>query len=75
MRKHNLVLFNFIGYRLQVSVKGKGVDLKGYYEEGKLQSMTTTGVKHICSRKSKYYGHICSQSPSKPQKNIKAYLI
>lgn len=47
MRKHNPILFDFIEYRLQVIVKVKRVDLKGYSEEGKLHSMTAGGVKHL----------------------------
>ncbi|XP_075095428.1 uncharacterized protein LOC142173703 [Nicotiana tabacum] len=34
MRKHNPIVFDFIEYRLQVSVKGKRVELKGFSEEG-----------------------------------------
>lgn len=45
MRKHNSMLFDFIENRLSVSVKGKRVDLKGHFEEGKLQSITSSGVK------------------------------
>lgn len=46
IRKHNPVSFDFIGYRLQVSVNGKRVELKGYFEEGQLQAMTASGVNN-----------------------------
>lgn len=60
MRKHNPILFDFIEYRLQVSVKGKRVYLKGYSEEGRLQSMTASGIKNLV-KKDKFFRHICSQ--------------
>lgn len=44
------MLFDFIEYRLQVSVKGKKIYLKGHFEEGELQSMATSGVKQLLKK-------------------------
>lgn len=59
MRQHNPILFDFSGYKLQVSVKGKRVDLNGFFEEGKLQSLSASGVKQLF-KKGKLFGHIFS---------------
>lgn len=58
MRKHNPILFDFIEYRLQVSVKGKRVDLKGHSEEGKLHSMTVSGVKQLLRKGQVLWTHL-----------------
>ncbi|XP_019246493.1 PREDICTED: uncharacterized protein LOC109226149 [Nicotiana attenuata] len=58
MRKHNPILFDFIGYRLQVSVNGKRVDLKGYTEEGSLQAMSALGVKQLLKKGQVLWAHL-----------------
>ncbi|XP_019227493.1 PREDICTED: uncharacterized protein LOC109208797 [Nicotiana attenuata] len=58
MIKHNPILFDFIAYKLQVSVKGKRVELKGYSEEGKLQSMTATEVKQLLKKGHVLWAHL-----------------
>ncbi|XP_019265828.1 PREDICTED: uncharacterized protein LOC109243359 [Nicotiana attenuata] len=58
MRKHNPILFDFIGYRLQVSVKGKRVELKGFSEEGSLQSLSAAGVKQLLKKGQLLWAHL-----------------
>ncbi|XP_019257630.1 PREDICTED: uncharacterized protein LOC109235836 [Nicotiana attenuata] len=58
MRKHNPILFDFIEYKLHVSVKGKRVDLKGYSEEGKLHRMTAGGVKQLLKKGKVLWAHL-----------------
>ncbi|XP_075092058.1 uncharacterized protein LOC142172173 [Nicotiana tabacum] len=62
IRKHNPVLFDFIGYRLQVSVNGKRVELKGFSEEGQLQAMTASGVKQLLKKGQVIWAHLFSIS-------------
>ncbi|OIT29145.1 hypothetical protein A4A49_58012, partial [Nicotiana attenuata] len=58
MRKHNPILCDFIGYRLQVSVEGKRVELKGFSEEGSLQSMSAAGVKQLLKKGQLLWAHL-----------------
>ncbi|XP_019228862.1 PREDICTED: uncharacterized protein LOC109209954 [Nicotiana attenuata] len=58
MRKHNPILFDFIEYKLQVSVKGKRVDLKEYSKEEKLHSMTASGVKQLLKKGKVLWAHL-----------------
>ncbi|OIT37858.1 putative mitochondrial protein [Nicotiana attenuata] len=45
-------------YRLQVSVKGKRVDLKGFSKEGKLQAMTASRVKQLLKKGQVIWAHL-----------------
>lgn len=58
MIKHNPILFDFIGYKLQVSVKGKRVELKGFSKEGNLQSMSAAGVKQLLKKGQLLWSHL-----------------
>lgn len=50
MKGHNHVLLDFIEYKIQVTHKGKKVELKGIYNQGELKSMTAMGVKQLLKK-------------------------
>lgn len=72
MRKHNPILFDFIGYKLQVSVKGKRVELKGFSKEGNLQSMSAAGVKQLLKKGQLLWSHlfIITAQPTTEERSI-----
>lgn len=50
MKGHNPVLLVLLEYKVQVTHKGKRVELKGIYSQGELRSMSITGVKHLLKK-------------------------
>lgn len=50
MKGHNPILLDFIEYKVQVTHKGKRVELRGIYHQWELKSMTATGVKHLLKK-------------------------
>ncbi|XP_060178154.1 uncharacterized protein LOC132608099 [Lycium barbarum] len=72
MRAHNPVLLDFEEYKIQVSHKGKRVELKGIYHQAELKVMTANGVKQLCKKGQAIWAHLFTLSATKAQeeKNI-----
>ncbi|XP_075092472.1 uncharacterized protein LOC142172700 [Nicotiana tabacum] len=58
MKVHNPVLLDFIEYKVQVTHKGKRVELKGIYSQGELKSMSANGVKHLLKKGQAIWAHL-----------------
>lgn len=62
MKMHNPVLLDFIEYKVDISHKGKRVELKGIYNQGELKNMCTTGVKQLLKKGQAIWAHMFTLS-------------
>lgn len=58
MRGHNPVLLDFVEYKVQVTHKGKRIELKRIYSQAELKSMSTTGVKQMLKKGQAIWAHL-----------------
>nr|XP_016449252.1 PREDICTED: uncharacterized protein LOC107774272 [Nicotiana tabacum] len=65
MKGHNPVLLDFIEYKVQVTHKGKRVELKGIYSKGELKSMTAVGVRQLLKKGQAIWAHLFTLSAQK----------
>lgn len=47
MKKHNPVLLDFVEYKVEVTHKGKMVELKGIYSQGELRNMSAYVLNNL----------------------------
>lgn len=76
MKGHNPILLDFIEYKVQVTHKGKRVELRGIYHQWELKSMTATGVKHLLKKGQAIWAHLFTISAAEAQleENIPAAI-
>ncbi|XP_070022199.1 uncharacterized protein [Nicotiana sylvestris] len=58
MKRHNPVLLDFVEYKVQVTHKGKRVELKGIYNQKKLKSLSTNGVRQLLKKGQAIWSHL-----------------
>nr|XP_009796424.1 PREDICTED: uncharacterized protein LOC104243009 [Nicotiana sylvestris]XP_016468831.1 PREDICTED: uncharacterized protein LOC107791307 [Nicotiana tabacum] len=58
MKRHNPVLLDFVEYKVQVTHKGKRVELKGIYNQTELKSLSTNGVRQLLKKGQAIRSHL-----------------
>lgn len=64
---HNPVLLDFIEYMVQVTHKGKRVELRGIYHQSELKSLTAKGVKQLFRKGKSMWAHLFTISAEEVQ--------
>ncbi|OIT27956.1 hypothetical protein A4A49_64844, partial [Nicotiana attenuata] len=67
MKKHKPVLLDFIEYKVEVTHRGKRVELKGIYSQGELKSMSAYGVKQLLKKGKTVWAHLFTISATEEQ--------
>ncbi|XP_019225505.1 PREDICTED: uncharacterized protein LOC109207079 [Nicotiana attenuata] len=68
MKKHNPILLDFIEYKVEVTHKGKIVELKWIYSQGELKGMSAYGVKQLLKKGKTVWAHLFTISATEEQK-------
>lgn len=75
MKGHNLVLLDFVEYKVHVTHNGKRVKLKGIYSEVELRRMSTTRVKHLLKKGQAIWAHLFTLTAEEVEEHEQVHAV